>query len=136
MVQKGHYVVQNFTSCNEGHDLPVALLVNLHHRSVHIICACLRYMAVAEQGMHKQNASSWTSGVANMRRSCWLEHLACLQMMETPISRAAHNGHLQTVQYLTEQGADVNCLDLVGVHCIVSAPNHVLGTPASVDVHA
>ena len=33
--------------------------------------------------------------------------------METPLSRAAHNGHLQTVAYLTEQGAAVNCLDLV-----------------------
>ena len=37
-----------------------------------------------------------------------------VQMLETPLSRAAHNGHLHTVQYLTEQGADVNCLDLVG----------------------
>lgn len=34
-------------------------------------------------------------------------------MMETPLSRAAHNGHLQAVIFLTEQGADVNCLDLV-----------------------
>ena len=36
-----------------------------------------------------------------------------LQMMETPISRAAHNGHLHTVRFLAEKGADVNCLDLV-----------------------
>ena len=34
-------------------------------------------------------------------------------MKETPLSRAAHNGHLQMVRYLVEQGADVNCLDLV-----------------------
>ena len=33
--------------------------------------------------------------------------------METPISRAAHNGHLHAVQFLAEKGADVNCLDLV-----------------------
>ena len=36
-----------------------------------------------------------------------------MQMMETPISRAAHNGHLHTVKFLAEKGADVNCLDLV-----------------------
>ena len=39
--------------------------------------------------------------------------LMSMQMMETPLSRAAHNGHLHSVIYLTEQGADVNCLDLV-----------------------
>ena len=36
-------------------------------------------------------------------------------MKESPLSRAAHNGHLQMVQYLAQQGADVNCLDLVGI---------------------
>ncbi len=35
------------------------------------------------------------------------------QMMETPLSRATHNGHIGTVRYLLAQGADVNCLDLV-----------------------
>lgn len=34
-------------------------------------------------------------------------------MMETPLSRAAHNGHIATVRYLLEQGADANCLDMV-----------------------
>jgi ankyrin repeat protein len=33
-------------------------------------------------------------------------------MKETPLLRAAHNGHLQTVMYLAEQGADVNTVDL------------------------
>ena len=35
-------------------------------------------------------------------------------MGETPIIRAAHNGHFQTVKFLVESGADVNSLDLVG----------------------
>ena len=34
-------------------------------------------------------------------------------MKETPLLRAAHNGHLQTVMYLVEQGADLNTVDLV-----------------------
>ena len=38
-----------------------------------------------------------------------------MQMKESPLSRAAHNGHLQMVQYLVQQGADVDCLDLVGI---------------------
>ncbi len=33
--------------------------------------------------------------------------------METPLSRSTHNGHIATVRYLLEKGADVNCLDLV-----------------------
>ena len=34
-------------------------------------------------------------------------------MRETPLIRAAHNGHLQMVRFLVEQGADVDCIDLV-----------------------
>lgn len=41
-----------------------------------------------------------------------------MQMMETPLSRAAHNGHLATVRYLLDQGADINCLDLVRDLCV------------------
>ena len=37
-----------------------------------------------------------------------------LQMGETPLIRAAHNGHLATVRLLVEAGADVNALDMVG----------------------
>jgi hypothetical protein len=33
-------------------------------------------------------------------------------MKDTPLIRAAHNGHLATVMYLVEQGADLNTLDL------------------------
>lgn len=36
-----------------------------------------------------------------------------LQMKETPLIRCAHNGHYNTVQYLVEQGCDVNAIDLV-----------------------
>ena len=35
------------------------------------------------------------------------------QMLETPLSRAVHNGHLQTARHLLDKGADVNCLDIV-----------------------
>lgn len=35
-------------------------------------------------------------------------------MGETPLIRAAHNGHLATVRLLVEAGADVNALDMVG----------------------
>lgn len=38
---------------------------------------------------------------------------ALLQMGETPIIRAAHNGHFQTVKFLVDHGADVNALDMV-----------------------
>ena len=34
-------------------------------------------------------------------------------MLETPLSRAVHNGHLQTARHLLDKGADVNCLDIV-----------------------
>ena len=36
-----------------------------------------------------------------------------LQMKETPLIRCAHNGHYNMVQYLVEQGCDVNAIDLV-----------------------
>lgn len=41
-------------------------------------------------------------------------------MGETPLIRAAHNGHLATVRFLVEAGADVNSLDMVGA-CAVPA---------------
>ena len=43
------------------------------------------------------------------------------QMKETPLIRCAHNGHYNTVQYLVEQGADVNAIDLVSLpaYCLV-----------------
>lgn len=34
-------------------------------------------------------------------------------MGETPLIRCAHNGHLKSVEFLIEHGADVNALDLV-----------------------
>ena len=36
----------------------------------------------------------------------------CVQMGESPIIRAAHNGHLHTVRFLIEHGADVNAIDM------------------------
>lgn len=35
-----------------------------------------------------------------------------VQMGESPLIRAAHNGHMQTVKFLVEQGANVNALDM------------------------
>ena len=34
-------------------------------------------------------------------------------MLETPLIRAAHDGHFQAVKFLIEQRADVNAIDLV-----------------------
>ena len=39
------------------------------------------------------------------------------QMKETPLIRAAHNGHLHTVRFLLESGADVNAIDLASGIC-------------------
>merc|ERR1711959_131805 len=36
----------------------------------------------------------------------------CGVLMDTPLIRAAHNGHYQMVKFLIEQGADVNALDM------------------------
>jgi ankyrin repeat protein len=36
-----------------------------------------------------------------------------MQMGETPLIRAAHNGHFQAVKLLVDSGADVNALDMV-----------------------
>jgi ankyrin repeat protein len=33
-------------------------------------------------------------------------------MKDTPLQRAAHNGHLQTVRFLVENGAEVDALDM------------------------
>lgn len=33
-------------------------------------------------------------------------------MGEAPLIRAAHNGHLMTVKFLVEKGADVNAVDM------------------------
>lgn len=33
-------------------------------------------------------------------------------MGESPLIRAAHNGHLHTVRFLLERGADVNAVDI------------------------
>lgn len=50
-----------------------------------------------------------------LRAHAMLTALGCsgLQMMETPLIRAAHNGHFQMVKFLVENRADVNAIDLV-----------------------
>merc|ERR1711920_752538 len=40
-------------------------------------------------------------------------------MGDTPLARASHNGHFQTVKYLVEQGAEVDSVDIgdnTGLH--------------------
>lgn len=39
--------------------------------------------------------------------------LASAAVQETPLIRAAHNGHLSVVKFLLHSGADVNAIDLV-----------------------
>jgi len=36
-----------------------------------------------------------------------------VQMKETPLIRAAHNGHLNVVRFLLDSGADPNAIDMV-----------------------
>jgi len=46
-------------------------------------------------------------------------------MKDTPLLRSAHNGHLQTVMFLVEQGAALNAVDLVcplKVHVFFTSP--------------
>jgi ankyrin repeat protein len=51
------------------------------------------------------------------------DHVASVvQMKETALSRAAHNGHFFTVKHLIEQGGDVNALDLVWAMIIAMIP--------------
>lgn len=50
-------------------------------------------------------------------------------MKDTPLIRAAHNGHLQTVMYLAEEGADVNTLDLVRRAPLAFRSSRVMGSP-------
>lgn len=52
-----------------------------------------------------------------------------MQMKESPLSRAAHNGHLQMVQYLVQQGADVNCLDLVHIAFLHVTQSRLMHAP-------
>jgi hypothetical protein len=43
-------------------------------------------------------------------------------MGETPLVRAAHNGHLAAVQMLLARGADVEAADLVRLYARARAP--------------
>lgn len=58
-------------------------------------------------------------GLTTRRVTCLLvcAFAACVQMKDTPLLRAAHNGHLQTVMFLVEQGAALNAVDLVRRVC-------------------
>ena len=76
---------------------------------VNTLC-CLKLEPLLASGSH-------AFGAAPMVTTC-IAHTHCqiqcgVKMKEAPLSRAAHNGHLHMVQYLIQQGADVNCLDLV-----------------------
>ena len=51
-------------------------------------------------------------------------------MGETPLVRAAHNGHLAAVQMLLARGADVEAADLVRLYALSRADDtHALTSP-------
>ena len=64
---------------------------------------------------------AWNYSLEDKHKCTYLERTGCccintvvmVYMTETPLIHAAHNGRLQMVQFLIEQGADVDCIALV-----------------------
>ena len=76
----------------------------------------------------------WVPGLLPLLKILHILVLTCKmpQMGETPLIRCAHNGHLHTVKFLVELGADVNSVDMVcSIAC--SSETSLLCLKTSVD---
>ena len=115
----GAQVTRHVCSCCWTRELILssAMWYDVHQHA--LLCALHKVVLLA---LHCR--TTWSTSLA-VRPTILIQHLLCdpdmltrlgcwgLQMMESPLIRAAHNGHFQMVKFLVENRADVNAIDLV-----------------------